>query len=191
MRLQNTVRSVEGLVDRPPTADCLTSAVCSDIIPPELLNFLAWCTGLTDDFTEDRVTIKSDDSMRKLAIAQDIITLSSSGQKLMLKQVTLGMTVRHLSGSAKIQQLLNNFGRCVSHSTTLEHDTALATQQLQLANDIPPGFKKKLFTTLVWDNNDFGEETLTGIFISFQHFSWSMGRHDPVHLSTCTEHFSF
>lgn len=80
----------------------------------------------------------------------------------MPKHLALGMTLRHMTGSSKLQQLLNGFGHCVSHSDSLEHDTALATQQLQLGNGVPPGFVSGTFTTLVWDNNDFGEETLTG-----------------------------
>lgn len=69
------------------------------------------------------------------------------------------------SGSSKLQHLLNSFGHCVSHSVTLEHDTALAVKQLKETSDIPAGFFEEKFTTLVWDNNDFGEETLTGEII--------------------------
>ncbi|KAL5019691.1 hypothetical protein ScPMuIL_002583 [Solemya velum] len=39
---------------------------------------------------------------------------------------------------------------------------ALATKQLQRKSDVPLGFRRNVFTTLVWDNNDFGEETLSG-----------------------------
>ena len=85
----------------------------------------------------------------------------------MPKHLALGMTLRHLTGSSKLQQLLNRFGHCVSHSVSLEHDTALAAQQLRLGNGIPPGFNSSMFTTLVWDNNDFGEETLTGNLFMF------------------------
>lgn len=160
--LCNTLHSIQGLSGWPPSAGSLTLAECKNIIPAELLNFLTWCTGLDEDFTTDCVNVENDDYMRKIiSIAQDIIALSSRGRKLMPKHVALGMTIRHLTGSAKIQQILNNFGHCVSHSTTLEHDTALATQQLE-AKTVPPEFLKQTFTTLVWDNNDFGEETLTG-----------------------------
>jgi hypothetical protein len=49
----------------------------------------------------------------------------------------------------------------MSHTFTIEHDTALAECALK-SDGIPAGFKKDVFTTLVWDNNDFGEETLSG-----------------------------
>ena len=49
----------------------------------------------------------------------------------------------------------------MSHSTVLQHDTALAEQQVSNKSDVPEGFLKKRFTCLAWDNHDFGEETLT------------------------------
>lgn len=49
----------------------------------------------------------------------------------------------------------------MSHSVVLEYNTALALQSLEI-DTIPVGFQKGVFTTLVWDNNDFGEETLSG-----------------------------
>ena len=54
------------------------------------------------------------------------------------------------------------FGHSMSHSTVLQHDTALAEQRVSKKSDVPEGFLKKRFTCLPWDNNDFGEETLTG-----------------------------
>lgn len=44
----------------------------------------------------------------------------------------------------------------------LLHDTALAQRQLNENAVVPDGFQTETFTTLVYDNNDFGEETLTG-----------------------------
>ena len=49
----------------------------------------------------------------------------------------------------------------MSHSTVLQHDTALSEQQVSNKSDVPEGFLKKRFTRLAWDNHDFGEETLT------------------------------
>lgn len=53
------------------------------------------------------------------------------------------------------------FGHSMSHSTVLQHDTALSEQQVSNKSDVPEGFLKKRFTRLAWDNHDFGEETLT------------------------------
>jgi len=59
--------------------------------------------------------------------------------------------------------MLNGLGHCSSNSQELEHDTALAELQLQRGDTyIPPNITVKVQATLVWDNNDFGEETLSG-----------------------------
>ena len=80
----------------------------------------------------------------------------------MPKQFALGLTVRHLTGSSRLLDLLNEFGHAASHSSVLELDTTLASMQMQQNELIPVDFKENTFTTLVWDNNDFGEETLSG-----------------------------
>ena len=77
--------------------------------------------------------------------------------------VALAMTVRHRTGSAKVIDLLNELGPSVSSSYVLQHDTALANKQLErkTLTVTPEGFdKKNKFTTLVFDNGDFQEETV-------------------------------
>ncbi len=54
------------------------------------------------------------------------------------------------------------WGHCVSHTVVLEHDTALAALQLERKENVPEGFRNEVPATLIWDNNDFGEETLSG-----------------------------
>ncbi|KAG8181584.1 hypothetical protein JTE90_017333 [Oedothorax gibbosus] len=99
-----------------------------------------------------------------LSIAQDIIYMSFKGRRQTSKHLALGLTIRHLTGSSQLIGLLNGLGHCVSHSTVLLHDTALALKQLNENALIPDGFQTETFTTIVsvWDNNDFCEETLSG-----------------------------
>lgn len=163
MIIRAIMKSSGGLSTWPPSADDVSMDQCLQSVPPLLFNFLSWSCGITEEFCETAVTIQGEDNKKKvLSIAQDLIALASQGRKLMPKHVALGMAIRHLTGSAKLQQLLNSFGHCVSHSVTLEHDTALANKQSQRESDVPPGFSRDVFTTMVWDNNDFGEETLSG-----------------------------
>ena len=91
-----------------------------------------------------------------LSIAQDIIYLATKGKNIMSKHSSLAMAVRHLSGSAQLIGLLNGFGHCIFHTSVLEHDTDLSKQEIQRSTHTLPS----TFTALVWDNNDFGEETL-------------------------------
>ncbi|KAL7382446.1 hypothetical protein ABVT39_022502 [Epinephelus coioides] len=66
-------------------------------------------------------------------------------------------------GSSRIVSLLNKLGHCVSWDTIMCLDTSLAQLTLVEGRDkIPKGFSKTAPTTLVWDNIDFGEETLSG-----------------------------
>lgn len=147
----------------PPTGSDLTTKAAEDMVPTELFNFLAWTTGASDDPQLGAFVCVSDMVKKKLlSIAQDILYLTSSGKKQTPKHLALGMTVRHLTGSAKLTSLLNGLGHSVSQSVVLQHDTDLALKQLNSKSPIPEGFHKQLFTTLVWDNNDFGEETLSG-----------------------------
>ena len=69
----------------------------------------------------------------------------------------------HMTGSSQLIQILNGFGHSTSHSSTLEHNTASAHCQLSLEELADPkGIKDGKFTTLVWDNINFGGETLPG-----------------------------
>ncbi len=68
-----------------------------------------------------------------------------------------------MTGSSQLIQILNGLGHSALHTSTLEHDTALAQHQLSLGElAVPKGIKDGQFTTLVWDNIDFGEEMLSG-----------------------------
>ena len=71
------------------------------------------------------------------------------------------MAVKNMSGSKNLISLLNGLGHCISNNMLYEHDTALAELQIKRGeNFIPSSIKPNIHCTLVWDNNDFGEETL-------------------------------
>ena len=54
----------------------------------------------------------------------------------------LGLTVRHLTGSSYLQKLLSAFGHMASYDTISRLETAIASQQLISAHDVPEGFAK-------------------------------------------------
>ena len=103
-----------------------------------------------------------DDKRKLLSICQDVMYMSNKGKVIFPKHSSLAMTVRHMTGSAKLIGILNGLGHCSSHSMVLEHDTALATKQLSKGDDMLPEGVSPKFTMLVWDNIDFSEETLSG-----------------------------
>ena len=76
--------------------------------------------------------------------------------------MSLGVTVKQITGSQRVTQVLNQFAHCCSPDVLYKHDSALpesiSTDEVfvsgKISNDIP--------TTVVWDNNDFTEEKLSG-----------------------------
>ena len=80
----------------------------------------------------------------------------------MPKHVALGLTMRHMTESSRIIGILNGLGFLVSHSAVFDHDTALANKKLRSDSIVPAGFIKKIPTKVIWDNNYFREETLSG-----------------------------
>lgn len=162
-RVRELLNGTKGVGTWPPRAENVTVDACKQVVPAVLFNFLAWCTGMSMEVSmEDAyVSVDQDQELKLMSVAQDLIHLESQGRKVTPKHAALGMTVRHMTGSSQLLGVLNGLGHCMSHSFILEHDTALAEQELR-GSGIPPGFASEVFTTLVWDNNDFGEETKTG-----------------------------
>ncbi len=148
----------------PPTAEDLDTDSARRLVPHELFNWITWITGISEEPAMDEyVKVAEKEEKKILSIAQDIIFLKTKGRVDTPKHRALSMTVRHMTGSSQLIQILNGLGHSASHSSTLEHDTALAQRQLSLGElAIPKGIKDGQFTTLVWDNIDFGEETLSG-----------------------------
>ena len=149
-------------------ASNLTLTSASDQVPSELFNFIAWVTGFASDelpVEKPRVTVNDDLSRKILSISQDIIRLSRKANKSVIlpKHHALAMAVKNMSGSKNLISLLNGLGHCISNNMLYEHDTALAELQIKRGeNFIPSSIKPNIHCTLVWDNNDFGEETLSG-----------------------------
>ena len=99
----------------------------------------------TEPVFDEYVDIENESLEKKLvSVCQDIVSLSSGGgRKPTPKHVTLAMTARHWTGSAKVIDLLNGLGHSVSTSYVLQHDTARADKQLERKTLTPEGFDKK------------------------------------------------
>lgn len=79
---------------------------------------------------------------RLVSICHDIMQLQSKGNYPTPKSIALGLTVRHLTGSKYLTQLLHGMDHTVSYETTLRLETALAEQQRQSQSSLPSGFRK-------------------------------------------------
>ena len=141
----------------PPTPRFLQSdTICP---PKQLLDFLSNLISSNK---------KNSDSQKKqrltMSFAQDICQAATGGEWQMPKHILLGMTLRHLTGSAEVITLLNRFGHCVSYSMVLEIETAVCRGICASESAVPATIQTdtNLVTHLCWDNFDLVEETPSG-----------------------------
>jgi hypothetical protein len=165
MILRNALQNKPRLVTTwPPLASDLTMENSKNVVPVHLFNFLAWITASSNDAQlEEHINVVENGRLNKLmSIAQDIVHVASDGRKLMPKTISLAMSLRQLTGSSSVLNLVNGLGHCTSHKFVLRHETALAQLNISDTVTVPPGFLKKVSATLAWDNDDFCEETRSG-----------------------------
>jgi len=98
------------------------------------------------------------------SIAQDICKAATNGQWMMPKHLLLGMSLRHLTGSAEVVSILNRLGHCTLYSRLLELETAICKSIDDKEGTIPSTIdpSKNVVTHLCWDNFDLREETPSG-----------------------------
>jgi hypothetical protein len=155
MQLRHDVEEAADKSEKlwPPEAQHMSLDVAMTLEPV----LLAWIVGAPDSYAQETAVEVSPVMQRKiLSVVQDILNLSHRGRLFLPKHYALVMAVRHLTGSSTVIRLLNGLGHSMSHTAVLEHDTALAETQLSKTSYVPDGFCKRTFTTLVWDNNDWG-----------------------------------
>ena len=132
-------------------------------IQAKLYNFVALLIESADNFEHDmsqKVQLFSDEHCICMSLCQDIVYAMGKGKLQTPKSLTLGMTLRHFSGNKGISQIVSKLGHCSSYGTILRLETAMATDA-QISEAIPTGFVKQVWATVVWDNIDFCEETVS------------------------------
>jgi hypothetical protein len=141
----------------PPSTNFLLSETIKP--PDELMTFV---TQLLSGRAIKDASTKTERITR--SVAQDICYAVSGGRWKMPKHLLLGMTVRHITGSAEIVSLLNRFGHCVSYTTLLELETAMCNAIVETDKLLPVTIDpdKNVVTHFCWDNFDLNEETPSG-----------------------------
>jgi hypothetical protein len=165
LEVRNLINESKGVHSGwPPDSHDLTLALATKSIPIKLYNFLAWCLGFScEPIQHEMVEIRPSEKTKVVSIAQDMIYAESSGKKQTHKSLALGMTVRQMTGSIRLLRILHGLGHTASTDTVYRHDTALALASTNGQEIIiPRNMNPESFTTIVWDNNDFSEETVSG-----------------------------
>lgn len=164
--VRNLVTDVPPKIPHPPCSSDLTVDKAARCIPPELFHLISIISNQSGDLPHEIHSYSEGDltasnSKKVMSICQDILALQG---KTTPKSIALGTTLRHVTGSKYILNLLNGLGHTSSYDTILRVETALAYQQQknQESGNLPPGVRQDVFTTLVYDNIDFQEETLSG-----------------------------
>lgn len=100
------------------------------------------------------------------SVGQDIVYCVSSGRKILPKHILLPFVIKSLTGNVELITILNRLGHCTSCSMSEQIETALCMQKVEeYGNEcpaLPSNVHPLLPTTLVWDNIDRLEETLSG-----------------------------
>ena len=149
----------------PPTVDELGVNALDSFIPHSLFNALALIVGASDDVphNDSKLETSSEIKQRLLSICADIMYLGSKGKLLTPKHAALGLSMRGITGSKHVIQILNGMGHVPSYDSILRLETAVATKESETGKNLPSEFVKEKFAVLVFGNNDFAEETLTGV----------------------------
>ena len=129
-----------------------------------MFNFLCHVLGLSDDFfaTENYLEISEDLALKVLALAYNMVYVQSKGKKRTYKSLAQGTAVKKHSDSAQLLDMLNGYGHCCSTWTVNGLESAIATVNSRENKNLPPTILQNIFATMVWDNGDFEEETLSG-----------------------------
>jgi hypothetical protein len=151
----------------PPTSADICNETAKEITPIPLYNFLAWVMDKSDEPSlDDFVPLEKSEERKVISVAQDVMYITSNGRNSTPKSVALSMAVRQISGYSSIIDILNGFGHCASHSSTLRHNTALAKLNIEAGTSVPKEILPNRHTILVWDNDDFGEEAKVSTHIT-------------------------
>lgn len=159
--LKENIRSssVSWYEQWPPLASDLNYENVRKIVNPRLFNFNAWLLGYSDEPEEcEYVNLDKELAVKVFSICQDLIYNSSRGRFQTPKSLALAMTVRQVSGCSGLINILHGLGHCVSLSSTMAFDTALAQLVVNTSDIIPREFAANKAVNLVNDNIDFGED---------------------------------
>ena len=143
----------------PPLASEFTAENVKKLVPPLLFNFIAWFRGFSDE-PEDADYIQQDNKTTAtiFSLCQDLVYAANKGKVQTPKSLALAMTVRQMTGCSSLIKILSGLGHCVSLSSTMAYDLAIAQATINTSNIIPREFVAGEYVNLVYDNIDFCEE---------------------------------
>jgi len=147
----------ENLPENVSTED-LIKGECS--LPDKLINFITHLVGGPDIRRRN-----SDETRRKVeSLASDLVYAVTNGRGKPSKQITLGITLKSLTSSRKVIDILNRYNQCTSYNVIEELEIELTYSSINQLGLCPPGvlLSPKLSTGVAFDNFDRFVETSNG-----------------------------
>ena len=139
----------ENKLPNPITVEAIHDGQSTNI-PTEISEFYRILyTGSKDDASE-RVERYIESS------AEDDIYKTTNGTVKPSKHMLLGMGLKSITGSRKVQEIINHFGHCIGYRTAEEYETQIAADIIEKNRVLPDGLQasKGLSTNTAWDNYD-------------------------------------
>ena len=158
--LRKVICDLDDNMPMPPSAEDLKGNTSN--IPDILYNALSWLITDSCEFSENKADIPYYKHNIVMSVAQDLIYNTSNGRVKTPKHIALPVTIKQLTGSSQVVELLSKFGHGISRSGLDRVETLIAEKQLQKMTLIPQIMQPNVFTMFCWDNNDILEETVSG-----------------------------
>lgn len=159
LSMKDVVKAEHMFSSWPPTAKDFDEKHLLEVVPSQLFNLIAWMCTENSCFDQGYVHVPTDVEKKIISISQDILSLRNT-KITTPKHLLVGMAARHITGSQRIVKILNGLGHSASQTTLQRLDTAFA--ECEMKNPLPSTLIRSMFTTLIWDNIDFLEETISG-----------------------------
>lgn len=88
--------------------------------------------------------------------AEDDIYKTTRGAVKPSKHMLLGMGLKSITSSKKVQEIVNHFGHCIGYHTAEEYETQIAAKIVERRKVLPDGLEARrgLSTISAWDNYD-------------------------------------
>ena len=148
--LKREIKSVDGISIHPLDPADISEVKIDALVPEMFKHFLnILCIGSISK------------KKKMLSIAQDIISLNSSGKKRMPKNVGLGVSLKNSTRSKEFISYLNSLGHSISYDDVLRIETTWATEVMESGDGyatIPSNISSNIFTQAASDNGDYGQE---------------------------------
>lgn len=130
------------------------------VIPDQLDRFFKVLIGGKDIRRRDGLNC----SRLSSSMAADAIFCVSNGTVKPSKHITLGMTIKSLTSSKKVINILNRFGHCCNYTTLEELETEATISSVHRTQVCPPDIilNPSLCTGVAFDNLDRYVDTLSG-----------------------------